>query len=207
MPLDKKAWKKITLTVALIFILLLITALAAYYYLLPGIASFLTLETNLPHSDVIIILGGDSERVPYGVKLYKANFSDKIIVTGGLINIPHINSTWAELEKEEAIDMGVPQDDILLVDNSNTTFEDAQFSREVMLQNNFSSAIVVSSPYHMRRAAWIFGKVFKDDSIKLFYSPVGDSWFKPDKWWTDERRMHVIMDEYAKFVYYLLKGF
>ncbi|MBU4223041.1 MAG: YdcF family protein, partial [Euryarchaeota archaeon] len=147
------------------------------------------------------------ERVPYGVKLYKANFSDKIIVTGGLINIPHINTTWAELEKEEAIDMGVPQDDILLVDNSNTTFEDAQFSREVMLQNNFSSAIVVSSPYHMRRAAWIFGKVFKDDSIKLFYSPVGDSWFKPDKWWTDERRMHVIMDEYAKFVYYLLKGF
>ncbi|MBU4220848.1 MAG: hypothetical protein KKA10_04370, partial [Euryarchaeota archaeon] len=95
MPLDKKAWKKITLTVALIFILLLITALAAYYYLLPGIASFLTLETNLQHSDVIIILGGDSERVPYGVKLYKANFSDKIIVTGGLINIPHINTTWA----------------------------------------------------------------------------------------------------------------
>ncbi|MDP2767845.1 MAG: YdcF family protein [Candidatus Methanoperedens sp.] len=201
MPLNKKAWKKIALTA----ILILITALAAYFYLLPGMASFLIVETNLQHSDVIIILGGDKERVQYGVKLYMANYSDKIIVTGGMLNIPHINTTWAELEKEEAIDMGVPQDDIFLVDNSNTTYEDAQFSREIMLQNNFSSAIVVSSPYHMRRAAWIFGKVFKDDSIKLFYSPVDNSWFKPDKWWTDGRKMHVIMDEYAKFVYYLLK--
>ncbi|MCG2738000.1 MAG: hypothetical protein L6282_16600, partial [Candidatus Methanoperedenaceae archaeon] len=91
MTLDRKR-KKIILIASLIFIFF---ALAAYYYLLPGIASFLTIETSLPHSDVIIILGGDSERVPYGVKLYKANFSDKIIVTGGLINIPHINTTWA----------------------------------------------------------------------------------------------------------------
>jgi uncharacterized SAM-binding protein YcdF (DUF218 family) len=201
MPLNKKAWKKIALTA----IFLLITALGAYFYLLPAIASFLIIETNLPRSDVIIILGGDSERVPYGVKLYKANYSDKIIVTGGMLDIPHINTTWAELEKEEALDMGVPKDDILLVDKSNTTYEDAQFAREIMLQNNFSSAIVVSSPYHMRRAAWLFGRVFKDDNITLFYSPVEDSRFKPEKWWTDERKMHVIMDEYAKFVYYLLK--
>lgn len=201
MLLNKKTWKKIALTA----ILLLITALAAYFYLLPGIASFLIIETNLQHSDVIIILGGDKERVPYGVELYKANYSDKIIVTGGMLNIPHINTTWAELEKEEAIDMGVPADDILLVDKSNTTYEDAQFARDIMLHNNFSSAIVVSSPYHMRRAAWLFGKVFRDDNITLFYSPVENSWFKPEKWWTDERKMHVIMDEYAKFVYYLLK--
>ncbi len=201
MLLNKKTWKKIALTA----ILLLITALAAYFYLLPGIASFLIVETNLQHSDVIIILGGDKERVPYGVKLYKANYSDKIIVTGGVLNLPHINTTLAELEKEEALDMGVPTDDILLVDKSNTTYEDAQFAREIMLQNNFSSAIVVSSPYHMRRAAWLFGRVFKDDNITLFYSPVEDSWFRPEKWWTDERKMHVIMDEYAKFVYYLLK--
>jgi uncharacterized SAM-binding protein YcdF (DUF218 family) len=119
MTFDKKR-KKIILIASLIFIFL---ALAAYYYLLPGIASFLTMETNLQHSDVIIILGGDSERVPYGVKLYLSNYSDKIIVTGGLINIPHINPTWAELEKEEAIDMGVPQDNILLVNKSNTTYE------------------------------------------------------------------------------------
>ncbi|MDP2767177.1 MAG: YdcF family protein [Candidatus Methanoperedens sp.] len=204
MPLNKKAWKKITLTAALIFILLLITALAAYFYLLPGIASFLIVETDLQHSDVIIILGGDKERVPYGVKLYKANYSNKIIVTGGMLNIPHINTTWAELEKEEALGMGVPRDDILLVDKSNTTYEDAQFAREIMLQNNFSSAIVVSSPYHMRRAAWLFGRVFKEDNISLFYSPVENSWFKPEKWWTDERKMHVILDEYAKFVYYLI---
>jgi uncharacterized SAM-binding protein YcdF (DUF218 family) len=93
----------------------------------------------------------------------------------------------------------------MLADTSTTTYEDALFARDIMLQNNFTSAIVVSSPYHMRRAAWLFGKVFKNDDITLLYSPVENSWFKPEQWWTDGRKIHAVMDEYAKFVYYLFK--
>lgn len=196
-----KTWKHI----AIIFILILVMAYTTYLYLLPGIASFLIVKTNLQRSDVIIILGGESERVPYGVNLYKANYSDKIIVTGGPVNIPHISITLAELEKDEAVDLGVRKDDIFLVDKSTTTYEDAKFARDIMLQNNFTSAIVVSSPYHMRRAVWLFGRVFKNDNITLLYSPVENSWFKPEKWWIDAKKVHVVMDEYAKFVYYLLK--
>lgn len=200
--LNKKNRKLITAAVLFIFLL----TIFIYYYLLPGIASLLIVKTNLQHSDVIIILGGDSERIPYGVKLYKTNYSNKIIVTGGPLNIPHLkNITLAELEKEEAVELGVPYEDIFMVDKSNTTYEDAKFARDIMLQNNFTSAIVVSSPYHMRRAAWLFGKVFKNDNITLLYSPVDNSWFKPEKWWIDERKIHAVMDEYAKLVYYVLK--
>ncbi len=79
MVLNRKTGKSIATAVLILFLL----AILIYYYLLPGIASFLVFRTDLKHADVIIILGGDSERVPYGVKLYKSNFSDKIIVTGG----------------------------------------------------------------------------------------------------------------------------
>jgi len=200
--LNKKNRKLIIPVVLFIFSL----TIFIYYYLLPGIASFLIVKTNLQHSDVIIILGGDSERVPYGVNLYKTNYSNKIIVTGGLFNIPHLkNITMAELEKEEAMELGVPYEDIFMADKSNTTYEDAQFARDIMLKNNFTSAIVVSSPYHMRRTAWLFGRVFKNDNISLLYGPVDNSWFKPEKWWRDERKIHAVMDEYAKIVYYLFK--
>jgi hypothetical protein len=37
------------------------------------------------------------------------------------------------------------------------------------------------------------------------YSPVENNWLKPEKWWTDGRKIHVVMDEYAKFVYYSIK--
>lgn len=177
--------------VSIIFLL----AILIYYYLLPGIASFLIFKTNIQHTDVIIVLGGDSERLPYGVKLYKSNYSDKIIVTG---------VGESRLLKEEAIKLGVASKDIIMEDKSTTTYENALFSKDIMLQNNFTSAIVVSSPYHMRRAAWLFGRVFKNENIALLYSPVDNSWFTPEKWWTNERDRQEVMDEYAKFVYYTL---
>ncbi len=202
LALNKKTIKSIASAVLILFLL----AILIYYYLLPGMASFLVFRTDLKHADVIIVLGGDSERVPYGVKLYKSNYSDKIIVTGGPLKIPHLNNmTWAELAKEEAVDSGVAPKDVILEDKSTTTYEDAQFSRNIMQQSNFTSAIVVSSPYHMRRASWIFGRVYKNDNITLLYSPVDNSWFKEEKWWTDERSMQAIFDEYAKLVYYMFK--
>ena len=172
-------------------LIILLLAMLVYYYLLPGIASFLVFRTNLQHADAIIILSGDSERMPYGVKLYKLNYSDKIIMTRG-----------TEQLKEKAIELGVAPKDFIIEDKATTTYENALFSRDIMLQNNFTSAIVVSSPYHMRRAAWLFSRTFKNDNIMLLYSPVDNSWFKPEKWWTNERGIHTVVNEYGKFIYY-----
>ena len=173
-------------------LIILLLAVLAYYYLLPGVASFLVFKTNLQHADVIIVLGGDSERLPYGVKLYKSNYSDKIIATGD----------DAEYLRQYALKLGIAPKDFILEDKATTTYENALFSRDIMLQDNFTSAIVVSSPYHMRRAAWLFDRAFKNDNITLLFSPVDNSWFKPDKWWTNKREIHTVIDEYAKFMYY-----
>lgn len=186
--------KKTGKSIAIALLVLFLSAILIYYYLLPGMASFLVFKTNLQHADVIIILGGESERVSYGVKLYKANYSDKIIVTG----------RGAELLKKEAINQGAASKDVIPEDKATTTYENALFSKNIMLQNNFTSAIVVSSPYHMRRASWLFGRVFKNDNVTLLYSPVDNSWFKVEKWWTNGREIQVVIDEYAKFVYYTL---
>jgi uncharacterized SAM-binding protein YcdF (DUF218 family) len=119
--------KRIISTAALIVILISIMTFFIYFYLLPGIASFLVIQTNLQQSDVIIILGGDSERVSY--ELYNKNYSDNIIMTGGPIGVPYLNTTWAELQKKEAVELGVLPEDIILADKSTTTYEDALFAK------------------------------------------------------------------------------
>lgn len=177
--------KKLIVVVSIFILFVLI-----FYYLLSGMASFLIFKTNLQHVDAIIILGGDSERIPYGIKLYKSNYSDKIIISGD-----------DTISKKQVLETGVPPKDIIMEDKSTTTYENAKFSRNIMLQNNFTSAIVVSSPYHMRRASWLFGNVFKNDNITLLYSPVDNSWFKPEKWWTNKMEIQMVIDEYAKFIY------
>ena len=178
---------KLTAMIAFIFLL----SVLMYYYLLPIMASFLIFKTNIRHVDTIIVLGGDSERLPYGIKLYKSNYSNKIIISGG------------DISKKQILESGVPLNDIILENKSTTTYENAKFSREIMLRNNFKSAIVVSSPYHMRRTSLIFGNIFKKDNIILLYSPVNNSWFKSDNW-TNKLEMKVILEEYAKIVYYIV---
>lgn len=176
-----------------VVIIIFLLAILIYYYLLPGVASLLVFRTDLQHTDVIIILSGDKERLPYGVKLYKSNYSDKIILSGS-----------DPSSKEKSIKLGANSKDIILENKSTTTYENALFSRNIMIQNNFTSAIVVSSPYHMRRVSWLFGREFKNDNITLLYSPVDNSWFKPEKWWTNERERQIVINEYAKFIYYIL---
>jgi uncharacterized SAM-binding protein YcdF (DUF218 family) len=181
-----KLTKKLIVATLSIFLLF-----ALIFYLLPGMASFLIFKTNLQHADVIIVLGGDKERLHYGIKLYKSNYSDKIIISGD-----------KEVWKKQAVESWVTPKNIIIEDKSTTTYENAKFSRNIMLQNHFTSAIVVSSPYHMRRVSWLFGDVFKDDNITLLYSPVDNSWFKPNKWWTNKMERRVVLYEYAKFIYY-----
>ena len=74
-----------------------------------------------------------------------------------------------------------------------------------MQRKGFHSAIVVSSPYHMRRVKMIFSKIYRDSGIELQYSPVRDSWFNVEKWWTRERELVTINNEYIKLIFYLLK--
>ena len=47
--------------------------------------------------------------------------------------------------------MGVPNDSIILENNATSTRESAFFTKELMIQQQFQSAIVVSSNFHMRR--------------------------------------------------------
>jgi uncharacterized SAM-binding protein YcdF (DUF218 family) len=162
-------------------------------------------KDELKPVDVIVVLAGeDNERVEYAVYLFREGWAkkDRIIMAGG----PAVwKYSWASLMKEHAEHLGVPGKDILLEDKSRTTEEDAIYTKEILREGGYKSLILVTSPYHSKRAAVIFRKVLGKE-IKILSAPAEDSWFRFSDWWKRRRDRAAVFNEYSKFIWLWIFG-
>ena len=153
---------------------------------------------------------GFEERVKYSVELYKKGFAKYIIFSSGYMY------TFKEplVMKAVAVELGVPQEAIILEDKASGTYENVKFSGDILRKHGWHNVILVSSLYHMRRASLVFNKLCKD--IKVTYVPVeyGIFYSHPEK---DElgrkiwKRINIeqirgILHEYLAIIYYWHKG-
>ena len=162
-----------------------------------ALGHFLVVSNDLKKADVIVVLAGDSERVGQAVALYKQGLADYIIMSGGVSESP---DTMAESMKRQARGMGVPEDHIFLEPRSQHTYQHPFLVAPLLCEHRFKSAIIVSSPYHMRRVALLFNRAFKHSGVKLMYCPAAGSWFSPDTWWQSAGGRKVVYLEYMKMV-------
>ncbi len=172
--------------------------------ILMAMGSYLALKDDLEKSDIIVVLAGErGERVDQAVRLYREKWAPLILMSGGPgeAGIP-----LAELMKSQAVRMGVPPGAILMESRSLDTGEDALFTREILDKMPVKSMILVTSPYHARRAAGIFRKVFRGSGLRIIIYPVQDSWLKLDGWWTRKLAAKYILMEYLKLFWYGLVG-
>src|SRR4051794_6385647 len=90
-------------------------------------------------------------RLYEAVRLYrKCNQAGKlcsVLASGG---DPGKNGTSeAEVMKRELTEVGVPASDILIEKNSNNTFQNAQFSSEILHSQRFEKVVLVTSGVHL----------------------------------------------------------
>ena len=198
--------RKLGIALLLIFILLIVAFVTRTIWL-DAIAEFLVVEDDISRVDAIVVLGGGGpDRVEHAVKLYQSDYGNWIIVTGMENRLPGLVVTWPQLAMKHAVSMGVPESVFILEERPTSTYEDALYVKEDMLDKGFKSAIIVSSPYHMRRARMIFRKIFEDmEDISLQFSPAGDSDFQAQRWWTREGDLIDVVNEYCKLVLYFFK--
>ncbi|MCZ6676131.1 MAG: YdcF family protein [Candidatus Poribacteria bacterium] len=172
-------------------------------------AHYLIVETEIAPSDVIIVLGGGTERVREGTNLYHRQYAPHLLFTGGGIQfrLAHVYLDWGRILRYAARIEGVPPKAMLVDMGSTSTYEDAVNTRRMLEARGWTSAIVVSSIYHMRRARMIFEKVYDGSGIRLHYRPAPSDRFHPDGWWKYERDMIYVVEEYIKLVLYRVKYF
>ncbi|MEW6067779.1 MAG: YdcF family protein [Nitrospirota bacterium] len=192
---------KIIIAVAVIIFLLYIS----HGFILEKAGRHLYYKDEMKPADVIVILGGEeTERVIYGVKLFKEGWArkDRIILAGGPVVWRH---TWASLMKGHAVSLGVPKNAIILEDKSRNAEEGAIFTKKILDKYKYKSCVIVTSPYHSRRAAKTFKKVMGDE-INVISAPCNKSWFSFDEWWKRRRDRAMVLNEYSKLIWLWIFG-
>ena len=196
--------------IGLLKLLILLAILAIPLYLFHGFllnkaATFLYHKDELKPADVIVVIPDDETgySVEYGAKLFKEGWSKKnrIIFSGGSVIWKY---TWASLMQEQALSLGIPKNAIILEEKSDSTKESALFTREIIKRHGYTSLILVSSPYHSKRANKIFKKIMGDE-IKVISAPSGES-IRFDNWWKRERDRKTVLLEYLKLFWFWIFG-
>lgn len=112
------------------------------------------------------------ERINHAIWLYKNDYVDKIIFTGGKSK----GDEFAESEaaREYAIQNDVNEEDIFIETKSKITEENLKYAYEIANENHLKSFTIVSDPLHMKRALFIAETI----GMKAYSSPTPSSVYK-----------------------------
>ncbi len=194
--------KKRFLLILSILILIIVLWFSASLWL-TKVGEFLILDEVPRKAEIIIVLSGDDEgrRLRHAFNLYRWGYSSKILLSGET-NL--WQETGIDLMERYLVQLGVPPVNILSEKLSESTVENAHYSRHLMEKRGLRSAIVVTSPTHTRRASIIFKRIF---SSKITVSVSSDSKaFLTQEWWRDSKGRRAVIREYFQIAWYLLFG-
>jgi uncharacterized SAM-binding protein YcdF (DUF218 family) len=164
---------------------------------LVGVGHWLETTDPLAKADAIIAISGDTgARAATAIALWKQGYAPLLIFSGGSSDPESVAS--AELMKRAAEAAGVPTNAIIVEGTSATTEENAQHVAELMASRGLRSAILVTSPYHQRRAAMLFEREFGRASLSFRNHPADDPDWDATFWWTREPSRTLTLIELAK---------
>jgi uncharacterized SAM-binding protein YcdF (DUF218 family) len=168
----------------------------------------LVAHDDLAPSDVIVVLAGNSPfRARHAETLYAHGLAPHIIISNEPLSSHGVQTTWLELRDHGLVHLAIPDGAIVPIPEiSDSTYEEALRSREIMQARGWRSAILVTDPFHMRRAVLTFRQAFDPAGLTVAASPAEGSKYGVDNWWTDRNAIMRVAQEYLKLGYYLALG-
>lgn len=176
------------------------------YILLRGAGAYLIIADELQPANAIVMLsGGDDSRMKESLSLYKDGYGKVIILTETGRQLENFDTLHSNDIRIQLLNNGIPAGNILITDiKVSSTLDEAYAIKKILSNQQFTSAIIVTDPYHTRRTALVFRSVFGDSPIKLIFRPVRSSWFNSRTWFLSLHGWKYTVLEYLKlFGYYL----
>jgi uncharacterized SAM-binding protein YcdF (DUF218 family) len=168
-----------------------------------AIGDFLVIQDDLQQADIIHVIAGEDYRAEYAIQLYEQGYGKQLFFTGGWCTTYH--RFHGQHSKELAMEQGVPEEAIAIDDSHvMSTYAEVLRLKEYIDQNpgSIHSVIVVSDPFHMRRARWAYRHVLGDE-IRVQMAPVPfEQTPLQRRWWTDYVSGRYVLFEYLKMPYY-----
>jgi uncharacterized SAM-binding protein YcdF (DUF218 family) len=145
--------------------------------------------------------GGQQERLKQAIDLYNAGFAQRLILSSGFV----YSFKEAESMRDIAIAQGIPPDRIELEPRARNTFENVSLVKEILDRGQWRRVLLVSSPYHMRRAMMVWEKNAPD--ITVTPTPPPNAQFYEHTRGATLAQLRGIVWEYVAIGYYWWRGY
>lgn len=208
MPYPMHAKKKLFIAIITLTALLLIR-----FVLLPGMGSYLVQQEALRDaSAIVLLLGSTPERELEVAGIYHQGFAPVVIMTEFRVHNHELIEAH-DLDAPSAVDtsrsvleqLGVPATAIRTIPGEvSSTRGEAKATAQYLLNNrDIQSVILVSSPYHMRRATRTFRREFRKTDIHCAIIPRASAYsdFNARRWWSHRDSAIAVALEYTKLIF------
>jgi uncharacterized SAM-binding protein YcdF (DUF218 family) len=159
-----------------------------------------------PPADAIVVMGAAqydgrpspvfAARLDHAIDLFHEGIAARLIVTGG--KQEGDRTTEAASARIYAVQHDVPDEAILVEDQSRTTLQSIRGVAAVMRDHGLQTAVFVSDPSHMLRVL----RMASDEGITAFGSPTRTSPQERDT----VRRVDAIVHELGALAFYFISG-
>ncbi|MBV9327891.1 MAG: YdcF family protein [Chloroflexi bacterium] len=156
-------------------------------------------------SDAIVVISGDEQmaRFAEGVNLYQQGFGKYLVFSGAAYDNGTSN---ADVMRSLAVERGIPESAILEEPQGEDTWGNAVYTRRVLEDHDLQSAILVTSPYHLRRAQVTFDAAYAGSGIQLTVHAAPDSQWRKLSWWQQAETRRLTFTELQKLAYIVATG-
>lgn len=155
-----------------------------------------------PADAIVAISGGNTPvRTAEAIKLYEDGWADVLIFSGAAADTTGPSN--AEVMRREAIKAGVPSGDIITEEMAQTTKENAERTKALLVSKGIRRVILVTSAYHQRRASLEF-KSLVGEGIAIVNHPAPNDPDWPALWWLTPRGWWLAGGELVKISAFFL---
>lgn len=193
---------KLLLVGLLITLAVAVGGAAVFFF---GIGYYLSPQDELTKADAVVaISGGETDtRTTEAIKLYQDGWAANIIFSGAALD-PRSPSN-AKTMAQTAQAAGVPALAIELDEAAVDTRGNAAGAGKIIQRNQYRTIILVTSPYHQRRADIAFRRVLGADVQIINHSSFDARW-RRSHWWATPWSRALTIEELQKVAYELLSG-
>jgi len=144
--------------------------------------------------------GGYQERVKRATDLYRSGLAPHVVFSSGYVYA----FQEAEIMKALAVANGIPDTAIVLEKRAANTYQNVLYSRDIVERRGWRRVLLVSSPYHMRRAVLTWHHAAPD--IDVTPTPPSFSQFYEHEHGASLDQIRGLAQEYAAILVYWWRG-
>ena len=174
-------------------------------------ASWLVNQDPPEKADAIVILAGDPARAFHAADLYSSGFAQKIYISRPIrlpshrlldkLGVPF--PYHEEIDRQVLLRKGVPDKDISIFPSPAASTVDEANILARLIEGRKVRLLLVTSPYHVRRAGMVFRDLLANADIRVVATPYETF---PGQWWKNQDAARNVVLELTKILFYLAGG-